>query len=61
MGDVVRFRRPTATEKAQGKTLCKHGFHKWRVWKDKDFDVRQGRLVTVFRCARCNATKSKAI
>ena len=60
MGEVVRFRKPTAAEKHRGKTLCKSGFHKWQVQKDKQFDVKQGRLVTVYRCARCGAIKTEA-
>ena len=61
MGDVVRFRKPKASEKARGKTLCKRGFHKWVISQDKQFDTRQGRLVTVYRCTRCEATRTKAL
>ncbi len=60
MGDVVRFRKPTAARKAKGKTLCRHGFHKWVVAKDRRFDVRQGRLVTAYECSRCGAVKTQA-
>jgi hypothetical protein len=45
-------------EKAQGRTLCTRGFHKWRVDARKQFDVREGKLVTVRRCERCGATKT---
>ena len=45
-------------DKAQGKTLCLRGFHKWRVDGRKQFDVREGKLVTVHRCERCNATRT---
>jgi hypothetical protein len=58
--NVVRFRKPTAAEKAKGKTLCREGFHKWAIRQDKQFDVRQGRLVTVYTCVRCGATRSEA-
>ena len=61
MGEVVQFRRMKPGQKAHGRTLCKHGFHKWRIWKEKDFDVKQGRLVTVLRCARCDSTKTQAM
>ncbi len=60
MGDVVRFKKPTATQQAQGKTLCRRGFHKWTVVKDSRFDSKQGRLVTLYRCVRCGATKTTA-
>lgn len=57
MGDVVPFRRPSASEKHRGDTLCRRGFHKWVVEKDKRFDVKAGRLVTEYRCARCGKTR----
>ena len=60
MGEVLPFKRPKPGQKHQGKTLCKHGFHKWEVVKDNPFDSRQGRLVTRYRCSRCGATKTKA-
>jgi hypothetical protein len=61
MGEVIRFRKPKAGEKARGKTLCREGFHRWVVVNDKQFDVRQGRLVTVYRCSRCGIMKTKAL
>lgn len=61
MGEVVRFRKPKASEKARGSTLCRRGFHKWEICKKKQFDSRAGKLVTVYRCARCQATKTKAL
>ena len=54
MGDVVSFRKPSLKEKHRGKTLCRHGHHKWVVDKETQFDVKQGRLVTVYRCQRCD-------
>ncbi len=60
MGEVVRFRKPTAAEKAQGKTLCKRGFHKWEVNKANSFDSKQGKLVTQYRCTRCGALRTSA-
>jgi len=60
MADIIQFRKPKASEKARGKTLCKRGFHKWVISQDKQFDSRQGRLVTVYRCSRCDAMKTKA-
>lgn len=60
MGDVIRFKKPKAAAKAQGKTLCRSGFHKWLVSKEQQFDVKQGRLVTVYHCSRCGVSKSTA-
>lgn len=59
MGEIVRFKKPSLQEKSSGKTLCKSGFHKWRVIKEKRFDVRQGKLVTVERCERCGETRAR--
>lgn len=60
MGDVIKFQRHKPSEKHKGKTLCRSGFHKWEVLKSQQFDVKQGRLVTVFQCSRCGATKNEA-
>jgi hypothetical protein len=61
MGEVVRFKKPKAADKARGKTLCRDGFHRWVIFKDKQFDVRQGRLVTVYRCSRCGVVRTKSL
>lgn len=60
MNNILPFKRPTDFEKHKGKTLCKSGFHKWVVVKDKQFDVKQGRLVTLYKCARCDEKKVEA-
>jgi len=60
MGDVVRFKKPSLKDKAAGKTLCSRGFHKWVVDKAKQFDVKQGRLITIHRCQRCGKTRTTA-
>lgn len=60
MSNVVPFRRPSNKQRAHGKTLCSSGFHKWVIDRDKQFDVKQGKLVTVHRCKRCGVTKVTA-
>lgn len=60
MGDVIPFKKPKPSEKHKGKTLCASGFHKWVIQQDKRFDVKQGKLVTVYRCERCGEIKTKA-
>lgn len=57
MGDIIAFKKKPA--KARG--LCQHGFHKWVIWNDKQFDVKSGKLVTVYRCSRCEAQKVVAL
>ena len=69
MADILPFKPPAGrttrkqkpSEIHKGKTLCKSGFHKWTISKDKQFDSRQGKLVTLYVCERCGATKVKAL
>lgn len=61
MGEVIKFRRPSLKERAEGRTLCDRGFHKWKVVTEKKFDVKQGRLVTLYRCARCGKEKTELL
>lgn len=49
MGDVLPFRR----RRAKPLGLCQYGKHSWSVKSEQRFDVKQGRLVTVYRCERC--------
>ncbi len=60
MAEIIPFRKPKAATKARGQTLCRSGFHRWQIDKDAQFDVKQGRLVTVYRCQRCGATRTEA-
>ncbi len=61
MSNIVPFKRPSLKEKHKGKTLCKSGFHKWVIITEKQFDVKQGKLVTSYQCSRCGEKKVKAI
>jgi len=59
MGEIIKFKKPSLKEKAEGKTLCKSGFHRWKVVTEKKFDVKQGKLVTLRRCERCGKEQTK--
>jgi len=59
MAEIIKFRRPSLKEKSEGITLCRSGFHKWEVAKERRFDVKRGKLVTVMRCARCGKEKTE--
>ncbi|HEB83347.1 MAG TPA: hypothetical protein ENJ11_10845 [Gammaproteobacteria bacterium] len=61
MADILEFKRKTPAQKHKGKSLCRSGFHKWKILTEKKFDVKQGRLVTVFQCSRCGKTKTTAL
>jgi hypothetical protein len=60
VADILPFKKPDLKQKAKGRTLCGNGLHKWRIVQEQRFDVRQGRLVTVYRCSRCGAEKNEA-
>ncbi len=57
MSNVLPFKKPSQRERARRTTLCRSGFHKWEVDKKKQFDVKQGKLITIRRCRHCGATK----
>ncbi|MEM9605416.1 MAG: hypothetical protein AAGA11_21330 [Pseudomonadota bacterium] len=61
MAKIVPFKRPDRRKRADGLTLCQSGFHKWRTESGTPFDPKQGKLVTRLTCARCGATKTKAL
>ncbi len=56
MSNVVPFKKPPVKKRG----LCQYGHHKWRVVKNSQFDTRQGRLVTIYRCGNCGKQKIKA-
>jgi len=58
MGEIIPFKKAKASEKHKNKALCRSGFHRWKVDKATRFDVKQGKLVTVYRCERCGAVKN---
>lgn len=61
MGKLLPFKRPSLRKKSEGITLCRSKLHKWKVITEKKFDVKEGRLVTVFRCERCGKEKTKLL
>ena len=56
MGDVIPFGKRPAPKKS---ILCYNNHHKWEVVKERQFDVKQGKLVTQERCARCKIIRNK--
>jgi hypothetical protein len=57
---VIQLRK-VKQKRAEGKTLCTSGFHKWETVKKSVFDVKQGKLVTLEHCQRCNASRSRLL
>tara|TARA_R110002073_G_scaffold334117_2_gene522989 strand:+ start:221 stop:412 length:192 start_codon:yes stop_codon:yes gene_type:complete len=59
--NIVSFAKARKKQTEKNKLgMCQHGFHKWKIWQNKQFDSKQGKLVTVYRCERCNKEKVKA-
>jgi len=58
-GDGKQRARDKAKRRAKGRTLCDRGFHKWSVDTQTRFDTQRGKLVTLVRCVRCDATRSE--
>jgi len=61
MSKILPFKRPKASQRHKGNTLCRHGHHKWQIDKEQVFDTKRGRLVTRYRCRRCGAIKTRAL
>jgi len=60
MAEILPFKKPTATEKFKGRSLCREGFHKWVADKQTRFDVKEGKLITRYVCSRCHAVKTES-
>jgi hypothetical protein len=58
MAEILKFEPKRKKKPSLG--MCQHGHHKWKADKTTQFDSKQGRLVTRYRCERCGKTKVKA-
>lgn len=58
MSNVINLKQ-AKQKRADGKTLCSSGFHKWQLLSGQRFDVKQGRLVSAERCKRCGEERTK--
>ena len=56
--DLNKFKRAKQRARGKASTLCARGFHKWEFDAKKQFDVKQGKLVSIQRCARCDTTRT---
>lgn len=59
MGEVVKLKN-WKRKRAEGKSLCSSGLHKWQVLTERRFDVKLGRLVSAERCSRCGAERIRS-
>lgn len=58
MSNVINLKK-AKQKRADGKTLCSSGFHKWELLSSRRFDVKQGLLVNAERCKRCGEERIK--
>jgi hypothetical protein len=56
VAQIIPFKRKAAPKRS---SLCSNGHHRWVVWQRKPFDVKLGKLVTVYRCEKCGAERSE--
>ena len=56
--DINKFRKQKLKAKGKANTMCRRGFHKWQFDDKKQFDPKEGKLVSVERCERCGVTRS---
>lgn len=57
--NVIQLRKVKA-KRAEGKTLCDSGFHKWKLQTQTQFDVKLGKLLNVERCLRCGKQRTRS-
>jgi hypothetical protein len=56
--DLNKFKKRRNKTRAKGKTMCKSGFHQWEFDGKKQFDVKQGKLISRQTCRRCGLTRN---
>ena len=58
MTHVIQLREARRA-RADRRTLCRSGFHKWQLVADRRFDVREGKLLTAEVCSRCGEKRTR--
>ena len=54
-----RFGAQARRARKRRSSLCAQGHHQWEVVKNRPFDVKRGELVTLERCKRCGAERTR--
>ncbi len=52
------FGKAARLNRVKRSSMCQHGHHRWLTDKTSKFDVKQGKLLTIYRCAKCDKTKA---
>ena len=58
MTNVVNLKK-VRQKRAEQKTLCDSGFHKWKTLSERRFDVKEGKLISAERCKRCGKERTR--
>ncbi len=56
--NLQRYKKDRLKRRGKETTLCARGFHKWVFDDKKQYDVKQGKLISVQRCSRCGKQRS---
>ncbi|MEN8177109.1 MAG: hypothetical protein ABFS39_00635 [Pseudomonadota bacterium] len=59
MAEILPFKKKKLSALHKGKGLCREGFHKWEIVKERVFDVKQGRLLSEYCCSRCGKVRTR--
>lgn len=60
MTNVIKMPRARRA-RAEHQTLCRSGFHKWKVETSGRFDVKQGKLLAAEVCSRCGERSTRLL
>ncbi|WP_198266274.1 hypothetical protein [sulfur-oxidizing endosymbiont of Gigantopelta aegis] len=55
---LQQFKQQQLKKKNKANTLCKSGFHQWKIIHAEQFDVKKGKLVTTYQCQHCAKIKT---
>jgi hypothetical protein len=61
MSNINNLTAACQLTRASGITYCRSGFHQWQIVSEQRFDVCEGKLLTVERCARCGKMRNNAL
>jgi len=59
VSNILPF-KPRAKKKPKRSTLCENNHHKWEVEKQSQFDVKNGKLVTIEKCSKCGQKRIRS-
>ncbi|MCK5881114.1 MAG: hypothetical protein KAG18_04505, partial [Sinobacterium sp.] len=55
----LKKRASHVQDTAKKKLMCKNSHHKWRIYTAQRFDVKEGKLLTIYKCEHCGIDKTE--